>query len=177
MKTRNYYLIIIVLIIAVSASLLIYGQYKKNASPAPKPEITERDNEEDYKWYVCFTAREQKTTAYTEEANAPRPANGGSYFPGGIAVHPRYPVQSGGDPLQPILPFGTKIHLMEPIKVQGQEYRSLTVIDTGDVNYGLWSAYPYWFDVYFGTNNYYNNKDANDYGVPLKSYYWYEEWK
>lgn len=176
MKIREYYPIIIILILAVSISLFSYYQYRKDESPEAKLKITEPDNE-DYKWYVRFTAKEQKSTAYTEEANAPKPANGESYFPGGIAVHPRYPVQSGGEPRQPILPFGTEIHLMEPIKVQGQEYSSLTVIDTGDVNYGLWSAYPYWFDVYFGTNNYYNNKDASDYGVPLKSYYWYEEWE
>ncbi len=172
---RNYYLFIIVFIGLIIFSGLLYISYTiPDKKPESKTKITQSN---DKKWYIRFSVKQQKTTAYTEETNALRPANGKTYFIGGIAVHPRSPVQSGGNQLQPLLPFGTVIYLKEPIKIQDKEYKSLTVMDTGDVNYGLWSAYPYWFDAYYGSSNYYNIKEARKYGVPQVDYYWYEEWK
>eukprot|EP00825_Cyclidium_porcatum_P013249 TRINITY_DN16987_c0_g1_i2.p2 TRINITY_DN16987_c0_g1~~TRINITY_DN16987_c0_g1_i2.p2 ORF type:complete len:178 (-),score=22.49 TRINITY_DN16987_c0_g1_i2:33-566(-) len=82
------------------------------------------------------------------------------YFIGSGAVHPQFPLNAGGEARQPIIPFGTRIYLSEPIDIQGNQYNSLVVNDTGDVYYGLWHKYPYWVDVYAGTTNYYSNKAA-----------------
>jgi hypothetical protein len=170
----NYLFIIIVFISLIFISVLANTWFARKDKEEPKLKIT---GPEDKKWYVRFSVKRQKTTAYVEETNAPLAASGQTYFTGGIAVHPRYPVQSGGDPVEPLLPFNTVIYLEKPIVIQGQKYTSLTVMDTGDVNYRLWNSYPYWFDVYFGPANYYNIKEAQAYGTPLVDYYWYEEWK
>lgn len=173
---------------AVIAFLIIMGldqdltdknkfQQPQRKAPITEPQNKNRDADKDAKWYVQFTANNQKTTAYTEEVNAPRPSNGKSYFIGGIAVHPRYPVNDGGDPRVPLLPYGTEIHLSKPIDIQGQQFRSLKVMDTGDINYGLWPRYPYWFDIYYGNTQYYSDKNARDYGTDLVDYTWFEEWK
>ncbi len=147
---------------------------KKESSPPPKkPPIVAKQP----KWYIRFSVKDQRTTAYTEEVGAPKASNGQPYFLGGIAVHPRYPIQYGGDPRTPLIPFGTVIYPEKPIKIQGQEYTALTVMDTGDVTYGLWESHPYWFDVYSGSGNYWANQEASKFGIPLTSYYWYEEWK
>lgn len=88
-----------------------------------------------------------------------------------------HPVNYGGSPLQPVIPFGTTLYLEEPVLVQGKEYTSFKVMDTGDVYYGLWPDSPYWLDIYFGTANYYNRLEAKDFGTPRVSYYWFEEWR
>lgn len=161
----------IIIIIALALLLSLTLKKAPQRSPQPAPKSAEG------KWYIKFSVKDQKSTAYTEEPGAPVAANGKEYFIGGIAVHPRYPVNSGGDLREPILPFGTVIHLEKPIKIQGQEFKILRVMDTGDINYGLWPNYPYWFDVYYGTGNFYNNRDARDYGTLLVNYCWYEEWR
>ena len=161
--------VLIIIALALLLTLTLKKPPQRSPQPAPKPA--------EGKWYIKFSVKDQKSTAYTEEPGAPVAANGKEYFIGGIAVHPRYPVNSGGDPREPILPFGTVIYLEKPIKVQGQEFKTFRVMDTGDVNYGLWPDYPYWFDVYYGTDNFYNRRDARDYGVPLVNYSWYEEWQ
>lgn len=172
LSKRNLRLLAAAAVIGIVFIGLLFSLIPKKTPPRP-PQPVEKEG----KWYVQFAVKNQKSTAYTEESGAPVAASGKEYCIGGIAVHPRYPVNSGGDPLEPLLPFGTIIYLEKPIKIQGQEFTYLKVIDTGDVNYRLWSAHPYWFDVYHGTGNYYNNKDARDYGVPLVNYSWYEEWK
>jgi hypothetical protein len=154
----------------------LYYATHPNRKPAPQTPAPSQPAENAH-WYIRFSVRQQKVTAYTEEAGAPRAANGKNYYIGGIAVHPRYPVTNGGNPVIPILPFGTVIHFKEPIKIQGTDRSSLTVIDTGDVNYRLWSSHPYWFDIFWGSTNYYNSKSARDFGARLVDYYWYEPWK
>ena len=161
--------VLIIIALALLLTLTLKKPPQRSPQPAPKPA--------EGKWYIQFSVKDQKSTAYTEEPGAPVAANGKGYFIGGIAVHPRYPVTSGGDPREPILPFGTVVYLEKPIKVQGQEFKTLKVMDTGDVNYGLWPNSPYWFDVYYGTGNFYNRQDARDYGVPRVNYFWYEEWR
>lgn len=148
----------------------------ENSSP-PKVEPKKPNPEQDYKWYIKFSVKGQKSTAYTEDPYAPVGASGNPYYFGGVAVHPRHPLQYGGKATVPILPFGTEIHLNQPINVQGEEIQSFVVMDTGDVHYGLWPDHPYWFDVYWGSTNYYNVKDARRYGAHLTDYYWYEPWK
>ncbi|MEN6350280.1 MAG: hypothetical protein ABFD08_12900 [Syntrophomonas sp.] len=183
MNNRRLYLAAIALILVFVASGL-YLQSRNNQKTQPQrktdtsePGPSENKDEQNAKWFIQFTVKNQKTTAYTEEVSAPRPSSGKSYFIGGIAVHPRYPVNDGGDPRVPILPYGTVIHLAKPINVQGQEFTALTVMDTGDINYGLWPGYPYWFDIYYGNTQYYNVKNAKEFGTDLADYYWFEEWK
>lgn len=171
-KLRLLAAVAIIGLIFISLLLLLTPKKAPQRSPRSVQPVKKEGS-----WYIQFSVKNQKSTAYTENSGAPLSASGKEYFIGSIAVHPRYPVNSGGNPLEPLLPFGTEIHLEKPIKVQGQEYKTFKVIDTGDVNYRLWPNHPYWFDVYYGTGNYYNTKDANDYGVPLVNYTWYEKWR
>jgi hypothetical protein len=176
--------------IAVAAGFLIFlagmiFYYQKEAKITRKPDITTPQTQTkkspassgQERWYIKFSVNQQKSTAYTEASAAPVASSGKSYYFGGVAVHPRYPLQYGGKATTPIIPFGTEIFLNKPINVQGEERQSLVVIDTGDVNYGLWPGHPYWFDIYWGNTNYYNDKDARKYGAHLTDYYWYEPWK
>lgn len=163
----------ILLVMGFIFSLYYFSQIARKPAPEKLPQQVEKN----LKWYMQFSVKQQKSTAYTEEPNAPLAANGAGYYIGGVAVHPRYSLREGGKATTPIIPFGTVIHLQEPIKVQGQEFNSMTVIDTGDVNYRLWPEYPYWFDIYWGSTNYYNAKSARDYGTHLVNYSWYEPWK
>lgn len=161
---------------------LIYTQSSRNNTPAPtkKPDIVQPESSEksgeNINWFIHFSVKEQKSTAYTEEVGAPVAANGKTYFVGGGAVHPRYPLNQGGEARTPILPFGTRIFLSEPIDILGTMYDSLVIMDTGDVNYGLWKNHPYWVDVYYGQSSRYNLGQAGKYGVNIISYSWYEAW-
>jgi hypothetical protein len=169
-------LIAVSILLMLGFILVMYYATEPNRKPAPTHPQPGPQADKKYNWYIQFSVKQQKSTAYTEEPGAPVAANGQDYFIGGIAVHPQYPVGNGGKPTMPIIPFGTVIHLEKPIKVQGTEYKTMTVIDTGDVNYRLWPSHPYWFDVYFGSTNYYNSKSAREYGASLVNYYWYEPW-
>lgn len=148
--------------------------------PIPGPDITEpepgQSNQAEPKWYIQFSVKDQKSTYYTEAVRAPASASAHGYYIGSGAVHPRNPLNAGGEARHPIIPFGTRIYLSKPIEVQGQQFDSLVVNDTGDVYYGLWRKYPYWVDVYAGSTNYYTNKAAREAGVDLIDYYWYEPW-
>lgn len=168
-KTLRLLSILLLIIVIIPGC----SKKKESSPPAKKPPIVTKEA----KWYIQFSVKDQRSTAYTEESGAPLAANAQPYYFGGIAVHPRYPVQYGGDPRTPLIPFGTTIYPEKPVKIQGQEYTALTVMDTGDVNYGLWENHPYWFDVYYGGGDYWTNKAARAYGTPVTSYYWYEEWK
>jgi len=148
---------------------------KDDSSPQPAKKALPEAREA--KWYIEFSVKDQHSTAYTEEVGAPLASNGQPYFFGGVAVHPRYPIQYGGDPRIPLIPYGTTIYPDKPIKIQGRYYSALTVMDTGDVDYGLWENHPYWFDVYYGSGDYWANQTARMYGTPLTSYSWYEEWR
>ncbi|HPF21153.1 MAG TPA: hypothetical protein PLC88_07410 [Syntrophomonas sp.] len=176
---RNYRILMIPLI-AVILFLTFYfiysGQKQSTPPPSRKPAPGQQSEKPPGKWYVEFSVKQQKTTAYTEAANAPVSSAGRSYFIGSGAVHPRYPLQSGGEARSPIIPFGTILYLQEPVTIQGQTHTELTVNDTGDVYYGLWPAHPYWVDVYFGTTNYYNQQSASKAGVQMIDYKWYEPW-
>ncbi|NLW92347.1 MAG: hypothetical protein GXY34_12205 [Syntrophomonadaceae bacterium] len=170
----RYKALVFLLFILLLITALPGCSSEKNSSPQGKKPLSKK---QEPKWYIQFSVKDQRSTAYTEEAGAPLASNGQPYFLGGIAVHPRYPLQYGGDPRVPLLPYGTVIYPNKPIKIQGDYYNALTVMDTGDVNYGLWENHPYWFDVYYGSGNYWANQAAREYGTPLTSYSWYEEWQ
>ncbi len=169
----------IAILLIISATLIIANSRDKISQKptAPDSSETQPQDNEDLQWYIKFSVENQRATAYVEEAYAPVAANGQAYFIGGVAMHPFYPINAGGSPLKPAIPFGTTLYLEKPVKVQGQEYTSFQVMDTGDVYYILWPEYPYWVDIYFGTANYYNQLDANNFGTDQVSYYWIEEWR
>lgn len=175
-------LVLPLIIITLFAALYFFFQVNKKpeSKPVPKPDIVQPDKETgnaEPKWYVQFSVKGQKSTYYTEAARAPASASAKGYFIGSGAVHPQYPLNAGGEARQPIIPFGTRLYLSEPIEIQGNKYDSLVVNDTGDVYYGLWRKYPYWVDVYAGQTNYYTDKAARKAGVDLIDYYWYEPWQ
>ncbi|NLO20800.1 MAG: hypothetical protein GX119_02210 [Syntrophomonadaceae bacterium] len=184
LETRRLRLIILItalaILLIISATLIIANSRNKISPKPSRPDSSEIESPRDLsdvKWYIKFSVENQQATAYVEEAYAPVAANGHDYFIGGVAMHPLYPVNNGGSPLKPVIPFNTTLYLKEPILVQGQEYKSFQVMDTGDIYYGLWPGSPYWLDIYFGTANYYNTLDANAFGTPTVSYYWIEEWR
>lgn len=144
---------------------------KPSAEVPQKPLVVE---EAETQWYIRFSVQNQKTTAYVEPGQAQRASSGGTYYIGGVAVHPLKP---GVDPRNPIIPFGTMIYLDEPLQVQGREMSAFKVIDTGDVAYGRYGNTPYWFDIYWGQSNYYNVQSASKFGIKTVNYYWYEPWR
>ncbi|PKM76389.1 MAG: hypothetical protein CVU90_12805 [Firmicutes bacterium HGW-Firmicutes-15] len=170
-------LIIVFLFIVVF--LIFQGKPKPEQKPIPPAETVQPEGETakvEPKWYIQFSVKGQKSTYYTEAAQAPASASAKGYFLGSGAVHPLHPLNAGGEARQPIIPFGTRLYLSEPVEIQGNKYDSLLVNDTGDVYYGLWHNYPYWVDVYAGQTNYYTNKAAFKSGVKLIDYYWYQPW-
>lgn len=154
----------------------LYGSYKQNISlkPAPSPAPSEPQPAPEPQWYVQFTVKNTKITAYTESSYALPASSGQPYTLGGIAVHPIYP---GADPRIPRIPFGTRVYLNKPVVINGQNYDTFTVIDTGDVNYRLWSQRPYWFDIYYGPADYWSNQGAKKFGVQERDYTWFEKWR
>ncbi len=175
---KRIIIITILFIFVIMAITIFHANTKENNSSSPKPQvktpIKSEDDSPPVKWYVQFSAKQQTTTAYTGNSDTQRPASGDYYFIGAVAVHPRYP---GYDPRIPIIPFGTVIYPTPPLEIDGSEYHSLVVLDTGDVNYALWGECPYWFDVYFGNSGYSGIKNAKEHGTKKHDYYWYEEWK
>jgi len=174
-KEQRTAVLILLLVFLLSIGCLVSGCATQPKSPPPSKKLLPES--QPTKWYIQFSVKDQHSTAYTEEVGAPLAANGQPYYLGGIAVHPRYPIQYGGDPRTPLIPYGTVIYPEKPIKIQGDYYNALTVMDTGDVDYGLWENHPYWFDVYYGSGNYWANQSARSFGTPLTSYSWYEEWR
>lgn len=175
---RMFVLPIIIISLFIGIYFIFLDNQKPEPKPVPEPNSVQNDpsNQVQPKWYVRFSVKGQKSTYYTEAAQAPASASAKGYFIGSGAVHPLYPLNAGGEARTPIIPFGTRIYLSKPIDIQGKQYNSLVVNDTGDVYYGLWRKYPYWVDVYAGTTNYYSNKAALQAGVDLIDYYWYEPW-
>ncbi|MGE5397466.1 MAG: hypothetical protein ACM3MK_08040 [Chitinophagales bacterium] len=156
--------LICVLILLVTVSLI----QKTGRIPAPKKPLPQAKQ-----WYLVNTVRNQVSTAYTEPVGAPVSASARPYFIGGVAVHPRVP---GGSHLEPVIPFGTVIHLIKPnaLTIQGKTMNTFVVTDTGDADWALWPSSPYWVDFYYGTGNYWNNLAASNYGKNSIDYYWYE---
>ncbi|MDD4802608.1 MAG: hypothetical protein PHF24_06665 [Syntrophomonas sp.] len=162
------------------AVFFIFQSKQPDPKPVPEADDIHAENADpaqtEPKWYVQFSVSGQKATYYTEAPQAPASASSHGYFLGSGAVHPLYPINDGGDALKPIIPFGTVLYLSAPVEIQGNNYNSLVVNDTGDVYYGLWRNYPYWVDIYAGQANYYTNKEAYKSGVKLVDYYWYQPW-
>jgi len=181
--TRDWRLLLLPLIILtlfVAAYFIFRINHQPEPKPIPEPESIQPDTMDNTgvqpRWYMQFSVQGQKSTYYTEAAQAPASSSSQGYFLGSGAVHPLSPLNAGGEARQPIIPFGTRLYLSQPIEIQGNSYDSLVVNDTGDVYYGLWRQYPYWVDVYAGTTNYYSQKDALKSGVDVIDYYWYEPW-
>jgi hypothetical protein len=173
----------IIVISFIALFLIFLGNPKPEQKPPPPTDIAQPQPEEEItkvepKWYVQFSVKGQKSSYYTEAPQAPASASASAkgYFLGSGAVHPRYPLNAGGEARQPIIPFGTRLYLSEPVEILGNKYDSLVVNDTGDVYYRLWRNYPYWVDIYAGQTNYYTNKAALKSGVKMIDYSWYQPW-
>ena len=160
--------------IAILVGLLLLGAiiwWMTQPEPEKRPVPTDED------WSVMFSVTDQKGTAYTNHSGNALSSSGKQYFFGAVAVHPRYPVNAGGDPLKPIIPYDTLLRLQEPIDINGQSFSTLQVIDTGDVNYRLHSDTPYWIDVYYGHGDHWSIINAQEFGVKDIDYYWVEKWR
>ena len=150
-------------VIVLLALWLIAG--KKPPAEVPQKPLAEKAEAQ---WYVKFSVKDQKSTAYLNYSGA-LPSSGGRYYIGGVAVHPIYP---GADPRQPIIPYGTMIYLEQPVKVHGREMSAFTVIDTGDIYYGRYGSTPYWIDIYWGSGGYYGNLSATELTQTV-DYHWF----
>lgn len=170
-KIQNQHIALLLLAAVLIAGGLLYWSTRPDAEKKPVPKVSEPE------WYVVFSTKNQTATAYTDPSGSTISSSGKKYFLGSVAVHPRYPVNQGGNPLKPIIPYGTILHLSQPINIHGREYSSVKVIDTGDVNYRLWSQSPYWIDVFFGTSAYWTNRNAQEFGTDAVTYHWVEKWK
>lgn len=105
---------------------------------------------------------DQDSTAYTASTSA-RTASGVVPKVGMAAVH-QY---SSGTPY---IPFGTRIYYENLVTIQGNDYASFDVEDTGDLNFRRTS---YWTDLYFGTSTSANNTAALNYGINTVTYGYY----
>lgn len=184
LETKHLRLLILLtglaILLIILATLLIANSRNQISLKPPPLDSSGIESEQDLsdaEWYIKFSVENQQATAYVGESYRPIAASGEVCFIGGLAMHPLYPLNKGGNPLEPVIPFGTTLYLEEPILVQGQEYKSFQVMDTGDVYYGLWRDSPYWLDIYFGTANYYNRQDAKAFGTQRVNYYWIEKWR
>jgi len=178
---RQRPMVAILLLIVIGGGIIYFlwqGQ-PKQLKPMRSPQPPQPVKNETRKDYLICVARGQIATGYTEPSAGPPSASSRPYFIGSIAVHPLSSTAWGGDPRQPLIPFGTEIHLLNPrsLKVSGKWFDSLVVLDTGDVNYALWSNHPYWFDVYFGPTQYWTHLMARAFGTKKVDYYWVEEWR
>ncbi|HQA07414.1 MAG TPA: hypothetical protein PLP71_04800 [Syntrophomonadaceae bacterium] len=168
-KYRLYAIATVVGLIILTA--LIWWLTQPEPEKKPVPQEKEKD------WYVIFSVQNQKATAYTNHAGNVLSSSGKPYFFGAVAVHPRYPVNAGGDSLQPIIPYDTVLYLKKPLLINGESFSTLRVIDTGDVNYRLYPDSPYWIDVYHGSGDYWSLINSQDFGIKEVDYYWVEKWK
>lgn len=169
-KYRYYALIAVIGLIVAAATIWWITRGEPEQKPIPQ--------EPEKEWYVIFYAQNQKATAYTNYSGYNVLSSSGKpYFFGGVAVHPRYPVNAGGDPLKPIIPYNTVLYLTEPLLINGESFSTLHVIDTGDVNYRLYSGSPYWIDVYHGSGDYWSIINSKEFGIKDVDYYWVEKWK
>jgi hypothetical protein len=101
----------------------------------------------------------QNSTAYTDTQTA----SGNAPYVGIVAVHH----DGSGDPY---IPFGTTIYYSNSVSIQGDDYSSFDVEDTGDRDF---VQSDYWTDVYFGQPTEENEKACMDYGNNLVDYhYW-----
>ncbi len=169
-----------VLSLFLAAYFFFQSAYQPETKPVPETELNQPPvlpPAPEPVWFVRFAVEDQKSTYYTEHPQAPASASARGYFLGSGAVHPRYPLNAGGEAREPIIPFGTTLFLAQPVQIQGDWHDTLEVNDTGDVYYGLWRNYPYWVDVYAGATNYYTQKAALESGVDLIDYHWYEPWQ
>ncbi len=174
MPPKKKAILSIICVALVLISGLLYGGYYQAPKPAPKPLPSQPEEINDPEWYVQFTVKGQKVTAYTGSSAGTKASSGDACYLGSVAVHPIYP---GIDPRKPIIPYGTEIILNEPIVVQGNSFSSFTVIDTGDIYYGRYGETPYWFDVYYGNANYQNIKASREFGIDTRDYTWIEKWR
>ena len=169
-----------ILALFLASYFFFQSAYQPDTKPVPETELNQPPvlpPAPEPVWFVRFAVENQKSTYYTSYAEEPASASSRGYFLGSGAVHPRHPLNEGGNALEPIIPFGTTIFLAQPVEIQGNWYDTLEINDTGDVNYRLWRQYPYWVDVYAGTVNYYTEKAALEQGIDLIDYHWYEPWQ
>lgn len=135
--------------------------------------------------FPAFAAKVKPSYYYQHNVSCPdstayvgnnSPAGGGSPYIGMVAVHPKTPVDRGGSVFDPVIPFGTVIHLTSPssIPIQGNSYSTFTVKDTGDVDWDIHSS-TYWVDVYFGADTPANEYACSVYGTKPLSY-WFYDW-
>jgi hypothetical protein len=105
---RNWRVLIIpaTIILVFAAGLFIYFIKQPDQVPQKPNTVQPPTDNPKFTWYIKFSVKDQKSTSYTEAASAPVAASGKRYFIGSGAVHPRYPLNAGGNPIQPIIPFG-----------------------------------------------------------------------
>ncbi|NOW05392.1 hypothetical protein [Clostridium beijerinckii] len=130
---------------------------KNNAKQTSSKKVNNDIKLDDYHGYC--SQYNQNSTAYTDTQTA----SGNSPYIGIVAVHH----DSSGTPY---IPFGTKIYYSNSVSIQGDDYNSFDVEDTGDPNF---VQSDYWTDIYFGQPTYDNEQAALNYGNNLVDYhYW-----
>lgn len=70
----------------------------------------------------------------------------------------------------PYIPFGTRIYYENAVTIQGNQYASFDVQDTGDLDFIL---SDYWTGLYFGVSTASSEKAVADYGQPTVTYGYY----
>lgn len=170
---QERYPLVFALFLSCFLLMLVLARWLAPTPSLPRKPASPDTSQPSPLWVMAINvARQQSATAYTESPGSPPSASGKPYQLGSVAVHPRVP---GGDPLEPIIPFGTTIHLINPdhISVAGQEFSSFEVADTGDVNWSLRGESPFWIDIYYGPTSTWTFREASRHGVAKVDFYWF----
>lgn len=160
------------LVILLVYSVLVFPRILQIIRP-PERSLPPPPAQSQPSWVMALNiVKAQPTTTYTGSPASGPSASGRPYYPGSVAVHPRTPES---DPRDPIIPFGTRIHLLNPeyMTIQGQKFRSFEVVDTGDVNWSLHGESPYWIDIYYGPTSGWSYQHAANHGVRTANFYWF----
>lgn len=142
----------------------IHSDYFSPFSLTPGEEVNP-DKTVDYvagtlRTYIAYS---QDSTMYLSTGN---PCASGKYpYLGCVAVH-----RKSSSDTTPVISFGTIVRYEDDsVNINGANYESFVVEDTGDPNY---NRSLYWTDVYGGANTAENRKMATNYGIRTVDISW-----
>ena len=109
-----------ILALFLASYFFFQSAYQPDTKPVPETELNQPPvlpPAPEPVWFVRFAVENQKSTYYTSYAEEPASASSRGYFLGSGAVHPRHPLNEGGNALEP---YSLRHHdlLAQPVSVE-----------------------------------------------------------